>query len=106
MKDLERLKEFYAPPKKRIDIVEQARIIAEALEIDGEYVGRKVELAEYLGISPNKLYKLSIVHRDLIQETKEWLKQSPYQMSTAYYVSQLPPMAQLEWLENAKIAEG
>ena len=105
MSNLERLKEFYKP-KETINVIEQARMVSTALGVDGSYAGRIKELAEYLGISQSQTSKLNNIINRLLPEVIEYFEQSDYQVSMAYNVGQLNPMAQLSWLEDMKIAEG
>lgn len=103
--ELQKLKEIYNP-SSNINIIEQSRIIYDALQPTGDFPRSTKRLAEYLNLSQNKVYKLSYVHEHLISEVKEWLKSTGYQMSTAYAIACKSPEEQKTLLAEYKEATG
>jgi len=99
--ELEKLRETLHP-EKPMNIIEQCKIIAEALGPGGKYEEDKYSLAEYLGISQSKVYKMSRVWLDMIPEVKEWFRKSDYQANKAYEVSVLSEEAQGFFLRDAE----
>jgi hypothetical protein len=97
--DLERLKRALHPDEK-MDIIEQCRIVAEALSPTGEFPNNKRKLGEYLEVSENKLYKMEVVHVKMIPSAKEWFRTSNYQVNTAYNIAVLSPEIQLERIQK------
>lgn len=83
-----------------MNIIEQCRIIHDALQPTGDFPRSTKRLAEYLNLSVNKVYKLNFIHDKMVPELKEWFKTTTYQMSTAYGVAALEPTKQLEWLRE------
>lgn len=104
MTELERLKKALHP-EKNINIIEQCEIIAEALSEDGDYYENREGLAIYLEISPNKVYKMLRINRDMIPEAKEWFRGTEYQVNTAYDVAALDILAQDSWLRGMRTLE-
>ena len=85
-----------------MNIIEQCRIIAEALGPGGVFEEDKYSLAEYLGIGQSKVYKMQRIHLDMLPEVKEWFKATEYQSNTAYEVATLSAEAQRVFLREAK----
>jgi len=100
-KDLERLRKALHP-EKPMNIIEQCRIVAEALGSGGDFEENKYGLAEYLGIGQSKVYKMQRIHTDMMPEVKEWFMKSDYQANTAYEVAALVGEAQRFFLKDAK----
>lgn len=100
--DLKRLKKALHP-EKQINIVEQCRIVYEALAVDGEFQGRRNDLASYLELSPSAVYKMYRSHRDAVPELKEWFKGTEYQTNTYYDKATLTKEEQRMWLRDMKI---
>jgi len=100
--ELQKLKSALAPSTP-MNIIEQCRIVWEALQPTGDFPRANMRLAQYLGISPNKVYKMKAIHEKMIPEAKEWFKSTTYQMSTAYEVSALK--AEVQKLVLAKLKE-
>ena len=97
--DLEKLKKALHP-EKQMNIIEQCRIVAEALGPKGKFEEDKYSLAEYLGIGQSKVYKMQRVHVAMLPEVKAWFMKSEYQANTAYEVASLDPRAQLVFLRE------
>jgi hypothetical protein len=105
--DIQRLKQFLNPDRPEVNIIEQCRIIHEAIHNpESEYYEDRFELARLLDISKNKLYKMDCIHRNLHPKVKEWFSGTDYQMSLPYDVSTYTDESQLEWLYNVEILEG
>ena len=100
--NLERLKKALHP-EKQINIVEQCRIVYEALAVGGAYQGQREALATYLEISPNKVYKMERAHKDASPELKEWFKNTEYQVNTYYDKATLPDDAQRVFLAGMRL---
>ena len=100
--DLERLKKALHP-EKNINIVEQCRIVHEALAVGGDFQGQRDKLATYLEISPEKVYKMQRAHKDASPELKEWFKGTEYQVNTYYDKSVLPEDAQRVFLRDMRM---
>jgi len=98
--DLEKLKKALHP-EKQMNIIEQCRIVAEALGSKGKFEEDKYSLAKYLGIGQSKVYKMQRVWLDMLPEVKAWFMKSEYQANTAYEVAVLDYMGQRSFLENA-----
>lgn len=90
-------------PEKQINIVEQCRIVYEALSVGGSFQGQRTELAKYLEIGPEKVYKMYRSHKEATPELKEWFRGTEYQSSTYYDKATLSPEKQLAWLSDMKI---
>ena len=99
--DLEKLKKSLHP-EKQMNIIEQCRIVAEALGSGGAFEEDKYSLAEFLGIGQSKVYKMRRVWLDMLREVKEWFRKSDYQANTAYEVAVLDEIAQRFFLEDAR----
>ncbi|GAG77892.1 unnamed protein product [marine sediment metagenome] len=99
--DLERLKKALHP-EKPMNIIEQCRIVAEALGSGGDFEEDKYSLAEYLGIGQSKVYKMQRVHIAMLPEVKAWFMKSDYQANTAYEVATLSKESQGFFLKDAK----
>jgi len=100
MTDLERLHRFLNPYEEKINIIEQSRIVAEALAPEGEYEEDPFGLGDYLKISRSKVYQLNKIHLDMIPEVKAWFSTRDYQANTTYNVAILSAEAQREWLRE------
>ena len=99
--DLEKLKKSLHP-EKQMNIIEQCRIVAEALGSGGAFEEDKYSLAEFLGIGQSKVYKMRRVWLDMLPDVKEWFRKSDYQANTAYEVSVLSPDAQGFFLKDVR----
>jgi hypothetical protein len=92
--DLDRLKQALHPAEK-MDVVEQCRIVAEALSPEGVFPNSLFKVAEYVKVSKNKIYKMKMIHQHTIPAMKEWLKGTAYQSDKAYRLSTLTSDDQL-----------
>ena len=98
MDELEHLRKVLNPVET-IPTVEQCRIVADALK--RESVGNTGDLADYLGLSKSNISKMTMVHRNLIDELKDWYITTAVGVSTLYHLSKLSVEAQEEHLKNA-----
>jgi len=106
-KDIERLKDCLNPEREKINIIEQCRIVYDALRNkDSQYYRNTQGFIELLDVSENKVSKMMIIHRKMHPQLKEWFSGTDYQMNTAYMVGRMSHKAQLEWLHNVEILEG
>jgi len=102
--ELQQLRELYNP--EEMNVIEQSRIIHDALQPTGDFPRSTKRLAEYLNLSVNKVYKLNFVHEKMLPEVKEWIKTTGYQMSTAYAIASLKPEEQVVQLKEYRAALG
>jgi hypothetical protein len=102
--ELQQLRELYNP--EEMNVIEQSRIIHDALQPTGDFPRSTKRLAEYLNLSVNKVYKLNFVHEKMLPEVKEWIKTTSYQMSTAYAIASLKPEEQIQKLREYQVALG
>lgn len=97
--DLQRLRQDFNP-QTSMNIVEQCRIVWEALQPTGDFPRSNKRLAEYLKISPNKVYKMSFIHGKMTEPTKEFFRKTTYQMNTAYTASRMSPGGQADFVKT------
>ena len=102
MRDLERLHRFFNPYEEEINIIEQCRIVAEALAPQGEYEEDPFGLGDYLKISRTKVYQLNKIHLDMIPEVKVWFGTREYQANTTYNVAILSDEDQMNYLREKR----
>jgi len=102
--ELQQLRGLYNP--EEMNVIEQSRIIHDALQPTGDFPRSTKRLAEYLNLSVNKVYKLNFVHEKMLPEVKEWIKTTSYQMSTAYAIASLKPEEQVVQLKDYQTALG
>ena len=95
---LKRSLDLYEP----MDVITQCEIVGEAVALGAPYMENVEGLALYLGVSKNHVYKMSRIHSDLVDEAKEYFKDSGYQPHTAFKVASLSPEEQLEWVEERR----
>ena len=96
---LERLKRslyLYEP----MDVITQCEIVGEAVALGAPYMENVEGLALYLGVSKNHVYKMSRIHSDLIDEAKEYFRDSGYQPHTAFKVASLSLEEQKKWVND------
>jgi len=98
--DLERLRDYYHPDIKVINVVEQARIVAEAFAPGGEYEEDIFSLYTYLGVCRSQVYRLDVIHKDMLPKVKVWFRETKYKVNTAFMVASKSPEGQLEFLRN------
>ena len=96
LEDLDRLKQALHPAAQ-MNVVEQCRIVYEAMLPDGIYPNGIFKVATHLSVSRNKVYKMKMIHIHCTSEMKEWLKTTNYQSDKAYRLSTLKPEDQLEF---------
>ena len=90
-------------PEKQMNIIDQCRIVAEALELGSPYFGNSEGLSIYLELSASKVYQMQRVWKEMIPELKEWFRKTEYQCRTAYDVAVLSDEAQMNWLKDMTI---
>lgn len=95
--ELEQLRKSLHPEAK-LDIVEQCRIVAQALSPEGDYPSQEFKLAQYLGVSRNLVYKMRKINEDVIVQLKDWLKTTTYRVDASYKLSVLEPEDQLKFV--------
>lgn len=86
-----------------INVLEQCRIVAEALHDRTQFKNGKA-LAKWLEVSGNQVYKMQRINRDLTREAREFFSQTDYQVNTTYSVASLSPEEQSRWVAEAKAA--
>ena len=91
---LKRSLDLYEP----MDVITQCEIVGEVVAVGAPYMENVEGLALYLGVSKNHVYKMSRIHSDLVDEAKEYFKDSGYQPHTAFKVACLPPEKQRQWV--------
>ena len=91
---LKRSLDLYEP----MDVITQCEIVGEAVALGAPYMENVEGLALYLGVSKNHVYKMSRIHSDLIDEAKEYFRDSGYQPHTAFKVACLSPEKQRQWV--------
>lgn len=100
LKQLKRSLDLYEP----MDVITQCEIVGEAVAPGAPYMENIEGLALFLGVSKNHVYKMSRIHSDLIDEAKEYFKDSGYQPHTAFKVASLSPEEQQKWIyERRKV---
>ena len=104
-RDLERLQRFLNPEGENINIIEQCRIVAEALAPGGEYEENWFGLGEYLGIKRSKVYQMNKIHYDMIPSVKEWFKGRDYQANKTYSVVSRSVEGQEDFLKEQQAIE-
>lgn len=90
-------------PEKPMDIIEQCKIVAEALSDTGDYVENNEELALRLKISESKVYQMNYIHYNLIDPLKDYFKNTKLQCHSTYDKAKLPPKAQTEYLKEKNL---
>ena len=95
---LKRSLDLYEP----MDVITQCEIVGEAVASGAPYMENVEGLALYLGVSKNHVYKMSRIHSDLVDEAKEYFKDSGYQPHTAFKVASLSPEEQRKWVTERR----
>ena len=90
-------------PEAPMDIITQCEIVTEALQFGSPYEESISDLAEYLGVSYNQVYKMNYITENMIPSLKEWFRGTPYQCHTTYDRATLPVEAQEEFIRNMNI---
>ena len=85
-------------PEQPMDIIAQCEIVAEALSFGSPYEEAVSELAEYLDVSYNQVYKMNYIHHNMIDSMKGWFRGTTYQCHTAYDRASMPAEAQHEFM--------
>ena len=102
--ELQKLKSLYNP--EEMNVIEQSRIIHDALQPTGDFPRSTKRLSEYLNISQNKVYKLSFIYEKMVPSVKDWMRATGYQMSTAYRIATLSPENQVAQMAEYQTALG
>ena len=92
--DLKRSLVLYEP----MDVVTQCEIVGEAMANGGPYMENYEGLALFLGVSKNQVYKMNCVHKNMLDEVKEYFRCSDYQVYTAFNVASMSHEEQLWWV--------
>src|SRR4030042_1111773 len=74
-----------------IDVIDQCKVVGEALGKGAPYMENVEGLALYLGVSKNHVYKMGRVHTDMVDEVKEYFRGSGFQVHTAFLVASMNP---------------
>lgn len=90
-------------PEKQMNIINQCEIVQQALAYGSPYENSIKDVATFLEISENKVYKMSYTAKNMIPELKEWFRTTEYESHTAYEKATLPPSAQHEFLRNMRM---
>jgi len=82
----------------------QAEIISDAYH-HPKYAGRGgvSDIAEYLDVSKAKVSIALKIHRDMIPELKEWMRDTDYQIHSLNKLASLSTLAQWEALRSLKL---
>ena len=94
LEQLKRSLNLYEP----MDVITQCEIVGEAVASGAPYMENVEGLALYLGVSKNHVYKMSRIHSDLIDEAKEYFRDSGYQPHTAFKIASLSSEEQRKWV--------
>jgi len=92
-------------PEEHLNIVDQCQIVADALGFGSPYDENRDGLAEYLGVSPNLIYKMKYVHDYTLPEMKTYLRKTLYRGHTAYKFAVMSPESQQVFLDAEKTLE-
>lgn len=98
-KQLERLKKALHPSKP-LNIIDQCRIVHNALGNEAPFMENREGLARYLDISSSKVYQMNYIHEHMIPPLKEWFRDTDYQCHKTYRISKLDPEAQRTFLRE------
>lgn len=83
----------------KLNVIERCRIVHEALQPGGDFPHHIAGLAKYLEVSHNLVYKMSVIHLKMIEQLKNWMKNTPYDVDKAYQmVAKLTPEDQLQFV--------
>jgi hypothetical protein len=97
--NLKRLKKALHP-EIQMNIVEQCRIIYEALAVGGAFQGQRDKLATYLEISPNTVYKMQRAHKDALDGVREYFSRNDTGMYSYYSTATKDKSVQRTWLRE------
>lgn len=89
--ELKRLRQYNAPPKEDLNVMEQIRIAYEGQE-EGEFKDDPARLAEYLYVSRPKLNKMRFAWKTYLEHRgeqvyeliRQYLERSKYETNMAY----------------------
>jgi len=85
-----------------MDVIDQCKIVGEALGKGAPYMENVEGLALYLEVSKNHVYKMGRVHTDMVDEAKEYFRGSGFQVHTAFQVASMAPDEQRRWVAERR----
>src|SRR4030042_7142416 len=83
---------------EHMDVIDQCKIVGEALGKGAPYMENVEGLALYLGVSKNHVYKMGRVYTDLTPEAKEYFRGSDYKVNTEFLVASMNPDETRRWV--------
>ena len=104
MRNLDHLKRTLHP-EEDLNIIDQCKIVSEALGFGSPYDENRDDLAEYLDISPNQVYKMKCIHDYTLPEMKTYLYGTQYKTHTAYTFAVMSHESQRVFLDSEKTLE-